>query len=325
MIKNLTSSIGGGGEEPEPRWDASNPKIFYYLYGTELRNYNIAADTSTTIHDFKVDFPLAAYITTKTEGDASLDRRYWSFMIENSIGDVISVATYDKNTNSVIGQKNTFIDAINWVSMDMSGKHCVIGYDSATAEVFSRDLSSSKYLPDLANGHMDLAQTLDGKDVMVYQNNHTDWIAMADLDTATEIPLVKIPFFDSGTRTGNNDIGLHFSGNCGQTPGWVLVSTYGSKNPPPGQDHTWMDTQLFMVELKANPRIWRIAHTHSYTSLDFIGDKNYFAEAFAAINTKGTKIYFGSNWDVFVADPINNPYSDAYRITLPSNWSSNTP
>ncbi|MDH7515831.1 MAG: T9SS type A sorting domain-containing protein, partial [Bacteroidota bacterium] len=88
-----------------------------------------------------------------------------------------------------------------------------------------------------------------------------------------------------------------------------------SKNPPEGQTHSWMDTQLFLVELKANPRIWRLAHTHAYTSLDFDGEKNYFAEAFAAINTAGTRVYFGSNWCDFTPD-----YSETYVVELPARW-----
>jgi hypothetical protein len=156
---------------------------------------------------------------------------------------------------------------------------------------------------------MDLALTTEGRDVMVYQNNANDWVAMADLDTGVETPLLFIPF------NVTTDIGLHFSGNCADKPGWVLVSTYGCKNPPSGQTHSWMDTQLFMVELKADPSVWRIAHTHSYISLDFTDEKNYFAEAYASINTKGTEIYFGSNWGNFTAD-----YTDTYQVTLPSGW-----
>ena len=156
---------------------------------------------------------------------------------------------------------------------------------------------------------MDLALTSDYSDVIVYQNTATDWIAMADLDTGVETQLVQIPF------SVNSDIGLHFSGNCANTPGWVLVSTYGSKNTLPDENHSWMDTQLFMVELKANPSIWRIAHTHSYTSLEYTGEKNYFTEAFASINTRGTKIYFGANWGNFDTD-----YTDTYQVTLPQEW-----
>jgi hypothetical protein len=313
QMKKLLAGITGG-EEPEPRWDASNPKIFYYLYGTELRSYNIDTDASTTIHDFKEEFPSVAYISTKSEGDASLDRRFWSFMVEDSSYSVTSIIVFDKTSNSIVGQKSGFPDSLNWVSMDMSGKHCIIGYDTHVAQVFSRDFSNGRDLPERANGHMDLALTSDGRDVMVYQNTATDWIAMADLDTGVETQLVEIPF---GV---NSDIGLHFSGNCANTPGWVLVSTYGSKNTPPDENHSWMDTQLFMVELKANPSIWRIAHTHSYTSLNYTGEKNYFAEAFASINTRGSKIYFGANWGDFDTD-----YTDTYQVTLPQEWLTTIP
>lgn len=314
MIKHLTV-FNSCDQEPEPRWDSSDPKIFYYVCNTELKSYNTATDASTTIHDFKEDFSSAAYIRTGVEGDASLDRRYWCFMIQDSDFNLLAVIVYDKTSDSIVGKKIGFPGDLDYVSMDMSGNHCITGCDALPyAQVFSRDFNSVINLPNGTSGHGDLALTSDGRDVFVYQNVSTDWIAMADLNTGTETPLVEIPF------NVNTDIGLHFSGNCSETPGWVLVSTYGSKNPPPGESHSWMDTQLFMVELKANSRIWRIAHTHSYTSLDYTGEKNYFAEAFATINTRGTKIYFGSNWRNFTLD-----YTDTYQVILPEGWLSTMP
>jgi len=332
LVKQLT--IEGGGEEPEPRWDSADPKTFYYLYGTQLRSCNVETYDATVVCDFKNAFSGASYITTKTEGDASLDRRYWCFMVENDNQGLMSVATYDKANNSILAQKSSFPDGINWVSMDMSGKHCAVGYEddnndgyTPPLDVFSvTNFSKTATLPEGSTGHMDLALDANGKDVMVFQNNATDWISMADLLTGAETQLVKIPFsVDPPAITVHNiDIGLHFSGNCAQKPGWVLVSTYGSKNPPTGAEdsacvapnpcaHTWMDNRLFLVELKANPTIKMIANTKAYTSLNYTGDKNYFAEAFAAINTKGTKIYFGSNWSDFT----NSEYSDAYVVTVP--------
>lgn len=65
--------------------------------------------------------------------------------------------------------------------MDMSGNYCVIGYGSRNAQIFSRNLSTMKDLPAGASGHMDLALDANGRDVVVYQNNATDFIAMADL------------------------------------------------------------------------------------------------------------------------------------------------
>jgi len=185
----------------------------------------------------------------------------------------------------------------------------MIGFDSHVFQICSRDFSSVRDLPPGANGHNDFALTADGKDILVYQNTQNDYICMTDLDTLIETPLIQIPF------NVNPDIGLHFSGNCAQKPGWALVSTYGAKQPPPGQSHSWMDTQLFMLQLQQNPTVWRIAHTHASTSYEYTGEKNYFAEAFATINKAGSRVYFGSNWGDFTVD-----YTDTYEVTLPSDW-----
>lgn len=329
MIKELTIFSGCGWEEPEPRWDPSNPKLFYYLCNTDspntmqLRSYNVDTDVSTTIHDFKGDFPAAASITTKTEGDASLDRRYWCFMVQDADYHLLAVIVYDKTSDLIVGRKTSgFRDEVNWVGMSMSGNFCALGWAGyvrpQTTTVVSRDFSRVIDLPDGSAGHGDFALAADGRDVYVYQNVRTDFIAMADLNTGIETPLVAIPF------DVNLDIGLHVSGNASQTPGWALVSTYGAKKPPRGSHHSWMDTQLFLVELKANPRIWRIAHTHSYTSRRPTGRKNYFAEAFAAINSKGTRIYFGSNWG-HLPPFASRDYTDAYQVILPADWTTKMP
>jgi len=310
MLKHITV-FNECNQEPEPRWDHINGKIFYYVCNTELRSYNTDNDTSSLIHDFKKDFPEASFIRTKTEGEPSMDRRYWSFMVEDEDYNLLSVIVFDKTENKIIGKKdNGFPDSINWVSMDMSGSRCIIGYESILyCQVFKRDFSGVLDLPEGSNAHGDFALTEDGRDVLVYQNIRTDYISMADLEKGEETQLLEIPF------SVNSDIGLHFSGNCSETPGWVLVSTYGAKNTPPEKSHSWMDCQLFMVELRNKPSVWRIGHTHSFTSLEADDEKNYFAESFAAINRKGTEVYFGSNYSDFTPD-----YSETYMVILPERW-----
>jgi hypothetical protein len=308
-MKKLFGSWFFDGIEPEPKWSTTDPKILYYIYETELRTCNVDTDASSLVHDFKSDFPSASYITTGSEGNPSLDQRYWSFLVKDSDFNLISAVIYDKQTNSVVGHREVFPDKVEDVSMDMSGNHCMIGFDSHVFQICSRDFSSVRDLPLGANGHNDFALTADGKDILVYQNTQNDYICMTDLDTLVETPLIQIPF------TVNPDIGLHFSGNCAQKPGWALVSTYGAKQPPPGQSHSWMDTQLFMLQLQQNPTVWRIAHTHAYTAYEYTGEKNYFAEAFATIDKAGSRVYFGSNWGDFTTD-----YTDTYQVTLPSEW-----
>ncbi len=306
MLKHFEAI--GSGEELEPRWDAAAPNLFYYIYNAELRGYDISADTFTLVHDFKADYPQASFISTKTEGGPSLDGRFWCFMVEDSVFNTLAVVVYERDTDSIIGAKTGFPDAINWVSMDESGRHCVVGYESNVCQAFPPDFSRTVQMPSGASGHMDVALTQNSTDVIVYQNNTTDWIAMADLDSDVETPLVEIPFNVIA------DIGLHMSGNCAAVPGWALISTSGARNAPSGQAHSWMDNLLFMVELDASPKVVKIAETRCYTGENPV--PNYFAETYAAINRASTRIIFGSNWGR-LSDP---DYTDAYEVTLPPDW-----
>jgi hypothetical protein len=313
-MKKLFGSWFFDGVEPEPKWSTTDPKILFYIYETELRTCNVDTDASSLVHDFSSDFSSASYITTGSEGNPSLNQRYWSFLVKDSDFNLISAVVYDKQTDRILGHRESFPDKVEDISMDISGKHCMLGFDSHVFQVCSKDFSSIRDLPLGANGHNDFALTADGRDVLVYQNTQTDYICMTDFGTLTETALIKIPF------TVNPDIGLHFSGNCAEEPGWVLVSTYGAKQPPPSLSHSWMDTQIFMLQLQQNPTVWRIAHTHAYTSYEYTGEKNYFTEAFATINKDGSRVYFGSNWGDFTAD-----YTDTYQVTLPSEWNAIAP
>jgi len=313
-MRSLANAFNDCGQEPEPRWDASDPRIFYYVCNTQLRKYQVSTSTATSLHDFKKEYPSASYVRTKMEGDASTDRRYWCFLVEDQDWKTLAVIVYDKALDRIVGKKTSgFREKINWVGMSPSGNYCMLGWEGdvapLSATIYSQDFSRAVDLPDGSAGHGDFAITADGLEVYVYQNVRTDHIAMADLATGVETSLLTIPF------NVNPDIGLHISGNCYMTPGWVLISTYGSKNPPQGKSHSWMDNQLFMLQLRQNPQVWRIAHTQAYTSLHASEEKIYFAEAFAAINRKGSRIYFGSNWGRFEPE-----YSEAYQVTLPENW-----
>jgi hypothetical protein len=305
LLRSLDSL--GGGQELEPRWHPTYPDVLYHLSGPWLRVWHRSTGTVTGIHDFRREFPNCAYITTGTEGDASQDRRYWCFMVSDSVPNLQAVCVYDLTADSVVGIKTSFPDTVNFSTMDASGNHAVICYDSRPMQAFHRDFSHQVDFVTGATGHSDVAMTADARDVVVYQNNATDYIAMTVLETGAETSLVAIPF------DTNPDIGLHVSGNCYATPGWVLISTNGALNPSSGH-HSWMDNLLFMVETKANPRVVKLAQTRCYVGAS--PRENYFAEAYAGINTSGTKVVYGSNWGIL--NPAN--YTDAYEVRMPPNW-----
>ena len=87
---------------------------------------------------------------------------------------------------------------------------------------------------------------------MIYQDIDTDYISMLDLVTGAVTPLWEIDF-------SHTAIGLHFSGRAFDRPGWAVVSTHDDDVAT----HTWMDDQVFVVELKLGGRVVRLAHTHS--------------------------------------------------------------
>ena len=302
--------------EPEPRWDDEDPNVFYFVCGPELRRYDVATERTAVLHDFSDEVQNTMAIHTGSEGDASMDRRQWFFMAVDEDWEMIALVSYDLEKDEVIAvKKGGFPDKVNGVSSDMSGRHALVGYDELLeADVFSADLKTSRRLADGSNGHCDLALLPDGTDVLVYQNIRNDYICMSDLATGEETRLLHIPF------DVNPDIGLHISGNNLKGSGWVLVSTYGARNPPEDRTHSWMDTQLFMLELRSSPRVWRLAHTHCYTSEEAEGEKVYYAEAFATIVGSGRRVYFGSNWGEYTPD-----YTEAYELILPDGWYSGVP
>jgi hypothetical protein len=316
VVTSLDQVFHDCSQEPEPRWDDKDPDVFYFLCGPELRRYDVGSKQTATLHDFSKDVPGTVSITTGSEGDASMDRRQWFFMAVDGDWNFLALVSYDLRQDKVIGIKSSgFADKIDGVSSDMSGTHAVVGYSELLdVEVLSADLETSTRLAEGSNGHCDLAVLPGGTDVLVYQNIRNDYICMSDLATGTETRLLRIPF------DVNADIGLHISGNSVRTPGWVLVSTYGARQPPEGEEHSWMDEQLFMLELTSSPRVWRLAHTHCYTSDEAEGEKVYYAEAFASITRSGHRVYFGSNWGDFTAD-----YSETYQLTLPAGWYSGVP
>jgi hypothetical protein len=306
LTRDLSSLAGD--QELEPRWSADDPSGFWFLAGPCLMWYDTDKAAGDTVHDFRNEFASCNVVTTGVEGDASRDGRYWCFMVRDAEWNLVACCVYDREKDSVVGTKTDFHDEIDYVTMDASGAHAVIGYDASPMRSYYRDFSHEVMLPEGAVGHSDIALTAGGTAVTVIQNTATDWISMVDLETGAETNLIAIPF------DVNTDIGLHFSGNCYGKPGWVLVSTYGAVNPGPGRSHSWMDNLLFMVELKADPRVVKMCETKCYT-----GDNprsNYFAEAFASINRAGTKAVFGSNWGVL--DPED--FTEAFEVHLPAGW-----
>jgi hypothetical protein len=306
----------------EPRWDARDPNLIYFNEETHLMRYDIGTGEQSLVHDFSTDFPgesLSA-VWTRYEGRPSVDGRYWGLMAEDNNWLPIAFLVYDLKADRVIALRDlrgmpgidedvdhvTISPLGNYflASFDRYCEHGQLGDDSHPCGlmVYDRDLTNGRSLLRII-GHYDTVLDAQGREVIIFQDIDQDQIAMLDLATGQVTSLWPIDF-------SHTAIGLHFSGCAFQRPGWALVSTHDGD---PGA-YTWMDDQVFAVELKAGGRVVRLAHTHSL--VDEEQEHDYWAEPHASVNQDFTRILFTTNWGRSGTDQV-----EMFLIELPSDWS----
>ena len=285
--------------EVEPRWDASNPDLLYYSEETRLMAYNVGSGDQSLVHDFAPDFPGQSLVAVwmRYEGSASLDGRYWGLMAQDQDWQTVALLVYDQVEDRVIARRDTpDRPEIDSVTISPRGNYFLAYHDEPCTPgepgdethpcglmVYDRDLANGRSLVRII-GHSDTALDAQNREVLIYQDIDTDNIAMLDLALGTVTPLWPIDF-------SHTPIGLHFSGRAFLRPGWVLVSTSSGGHPT---DYTWMDNQVFAVELKPGGRVVRLAHTHSL--VEEAQEHDYWAEPHASPNLDLTRVVFTSNW-----------------------------
>jgi hypothetical protein len=309
------------GGPVEPRWDAENPDLLYYLEEARLTAYDVGSGEQTLVHDFAADFPdqsLAA-VWTKYEGSPSADGRYWGLMAEDQDWVTVAFLVYDLQQDEVIAKRdvrgtpgvdsidNAYISPLgNYFIADFSDYYCEpgrLGTDEQPCGymVYDRELKNGRGLLRIS-GHMDLGLDAQGREVAVFQDVDTDNISMLDLGTGEVTPLWPIDF-------SHTSIGLHISGRAFDRPGWALVSTHDGD----AASHTWMDDQVFAMELKPDGRVVRLAHTHSL--VDESQEHDYWAEPHASANQDLTRVLFTSNWGRSGTGEV-----EMFMVSLPADW-----
>jgi hypothetical protein len=167
--------------------------------------------------------------------------------------------------------------------------------------VYDRNLRNGRGLLRIS-GHLDLALDAQGREVAVFGDIDTDNVSMVDLRTGEVTPLWANDF-------SYTSIGMHFSERAFKRPGWAVLSTHDGDTA----SHTWMDDQVFAIELRPNGRVVRLAHTHSL--VDEAQDHDYWAEPHASVNSDLTRILFTSNWGRSGTEEV-----EMFLVELPPAW-----
>jgi hypothetical protein len=304
----------------EPRWHATDPNTLFWVQGTQLSSCDVRTGVSTLVHDFAQDFPgqsLAA-VWTRYEGSPSYNGRFFGFQVENENWDPVAFIVYDLASQMVVSNRNVAglpnIETTDSVSISPNASYFVAFLDPCPQGTLGTEASPCGFMvydADLANGrglhrnlgHSDLMVDANGREVIVFQDNDSDHISMMDLMTGQVTPLLALDF------GANVNLGMHISGRASGLPGWALVATADSTTA----SHTWMDDQLFAVELKPQGRVLRIAHTHSLVNPNQAHD--YWAEPHGTCNRDMTKVLFTTNWGRSGTEQV-----EMYLAELPAGW-----
>jgi len=312
------------GELPlavEPRWDAADPDLLYFSDETRLMAYDVRSGEQTLVHEFADDFPgqTLAAVWTRYEGRPSADSRYWGLMAEDQDWETVAFLVYDRQTDQVIASRDMHgvpgvEEGIDHVTISPLGDYFIASFDRYCEDgqlgddanpcglmVYDRDLTGGRSLLRII-GHYDVALDAEGREVIIFQDVDEDNISLLDLATGQVTALWPIDF-------SHTAIGLHFSGCAFGRPGWALVSTHDGD---PGA-YTWMDDQVFALELKPDGRVLRLAHTHSLVDED--QEHDYWAEPHASVNQDFTRVVFTTNWGRSGTGEV-----EMFMIALPPDW-----
>jgi hypothetical protein len=267
-------------------------------------------------------------ITTKDEGEASQDLRFWALLLQGTGEDyrLRYLFTWDRQENRVLGLYKIpakEAELIDWVGMSPLGKWVLVGGDAdwppsgrklGGLNLVDKGLRTFHRLA-YATAHADVGLDTTGHEVIVMQNSRTDYVDLIPLSVDTIpvidentykksniIPLVRL--FSSDSSPHGLKSGIHISCNA---PGYAIISTFTQPNV---KGKNWLDRTITLVRLsRLKPEVFYLAGVHNTT-------KSYWEETQATITRGGTKILWASNWGRDVGQ-------DKYflmQLDLPPNW-----
>ncbi|MBI5604295.1 MAG: hypothetical protein HY879_13180 [Deltaproteobacteria bacterium] len=305
---------------------------------------NVQNGQISTVKDFAADQTLGPIIsshpdlfriTTRNEGESSVDKRYWALGLQGSADDyrLQYLFCWDRQLDQVVGLlplTREEADLIDWVGMSPLGNWVLIGGNSGTARIAGltmadRQLTTFHQLAP-ATAHADIGLDNQGREVIVMQNTATDYIDLIPIaldttpvtsaggyGTSSIVPLIRLYYAsnDNGLQSG-----VHISCNCN---GYCVVSTYTAPNRP---EQNWLDRTIVLARLdRSRPAVWYLAKVYTTTSL-------YWEETQATISSNGKKVVWASNWgtnvgmeQVFVIHLDMPPLPDGAPVSKGLPWS----
>ncbi|MBI3501325.1 MAG: T9SS type A sorting domain-containing protein [Bacteroidetes bacterium] len=281
-------------------WHPTNPHLIYFISGSNFNTIDEQTLQINTLHTFSN----YANVSTNAEGNMSNNGKYIGLCGYDSNWNPVDFFVYDVSLNSIISTLSVSanVTGFDWVSISPLGNYFVVDYADETlgrwhgVEVYDQQLNFLWQKP-IGYGHSDLGLDSNGTEVLIMDKYNADsnltYINKYGLADSSETSLLSVsPDFD-----------LHESCRSMNRPGWVYVSTFDYVGKLTADSTTWVpfENEIFALSMNGSGSVQRLAHHHSrrYSPLTpNPGNSIYFAEPHATANKNGTKILFGSNWEL---------------------------
>lgn len=318
----------------EPRWDREDPESLWGLNGFEVVRVDVASGEREVVKDFAEDPAIAPIlaaepdiyrVTTRDEGEASYDFRYWALLLQGEKDDYRPryILCWDREEDAVLGLREVRPEEsdIDWVGMSPLGSWVLVGGmetnagDLAGLTIADRGLREFHRI-DYTTAHADVGLDARGREVVVMQDVRTDNVDMIPLSRETlpvlasgggydgtgHVPLLRL-FYDEGSPIGFS-CGVHISCNA---DGWCLVSTHIEPGVP---ERNWLDRCNVLVRLDPDePRAFYLSKIHNTTGA-------YWEETQGAMSNDGSRVVWACNWNL---DPGSE---DVFllQLDMPAGW-----
>lgn len=293
--------------DPEMSWHPTAPNLLFYRSGNEIHLYDAVAGRDNAVFTFPQYFA----ISTRGEGRASDDWRYYAFLgFPDQSFSHADIVVFDLVEKRVVANWPN-AGKPDWVSMSPSGAYVVAQWtDGQGTRLYDR--ATLQYVRTLFSdaAHSDFAFDAEGNEVLVYHATSKGQIL--ELGSPQGSPIAQVRLAD-GKRTKLLDLGWnwftpHFSGIASrQRPGWVLVSTYTSPDNAPHP----CAREVFWLKLDGGGDIRHVAHHHSDQAMRN-KTKDYWAEPHATSSWDGNIVLFASTW--------GQPFSQYDLYTVTGHW-----
>ena len=296
-IKDLPLEINASSE---PRWSRSDDHTFYYVHGNQFKTYDILSGAMNVVHTFSE----YSAISGMGESDISFDGDHFVFAGDRRYVFVYRISADAKSPvfdTAGYGFDSLYITPNNNVTITwlQSGAVRYTGIEMFDANMtFQRQVAR-------AGGHMDVTLDTDGSEVLVWTNSN-------DPQPICNNGIVKIRLADGQqTCLASFDwsLAVHISGP--DNSGFVYVETYAPGNPAPPAGWFVYTTELLRIKLDGSETL-RLAHHRSRP----FGINTYNWEPKVSTSRDGSRVVYGSDYDLQVIDGYGAQYADTYLITM---------